>query len=173
MAVAKDRNVAFGCHRSIDRATHTRRDILRGFAAGNAVMEDRPRRIGLADFGGCSTLILAVVPFPHILAHLCLRKQPCEFACPHGTATRACEYQPERVLGKDRPKQFRASLALGRQGHIGARCVTPAQAPFGFAVADEEDALSECRIRHKEPAASIPATIANHRMIALYARCRD
>ena len=132
-------DVAVGRGRPLDHPVRARADLLRGLAAGHAVLPQQPARPLLPDVDGAAALIGAVVPFQQVVGQLDLVAIAGELAGIQGADQRAGQHQGEFPAGQVAAERPCALPALLGQRQIGAAGVLAGQAPLGLAVTEQPD----------------------------------
>ena len=139
--MANEECVATGFADAGNDAVDSRGDISGGFAVRAGVSENGPASDPFSDFRAGEAFVVAVVPLGEVWGDFGFFGEAGEFAGAAGAEAGTAQHETELTVSKKRLEVSGAQLAGGGEGDVGGGGVAAGEAPFGFAVADENDFL--------------------------------
>ncbi len=152
VAVAEQDDLSFLRPRLLDQPVGSGADIGRALSVGGAVAPHRPVRHLATDLDGPSSLVVAVVPLPQVLADPGLVPQPGEAARLPSPGRRAGEHTGEAAPAQPVTQNHRLRTAEVGERNVATARVPPIPGPVGLTMSDQHQARSTALVwlRHGE-----------------------
>jgi len=137
--MGEEDDIAGGGEGAIDDDAGAGGDVVKRFAVGDAVGEERPAGVVALNVGSAAAFVVAIVPFQKIGFDLSVTAESGEFASAAGALEGAGEDEFEIVAGESGAESGGFAFAFGRERQVGAAGVCAGEGPGGFAMADQPE----------------------------------
>lgn len=136
--MAEKENCSLFDHGPVDHPVCPSAYLVHGFAVDYGMAPHRPIRRVFSDIRGPSPFEAAIIPLHQILACAAIPISG-DLHCLPGAAERTGEDYRELMTSEHLTESFGLASAQLRQGDVGASGVLSRRAPFGLAVANQDE----------------------------------